>query len=404
MLSFGLGELNQFLRPFVKESQSSYRNILRFASGYRDSRNSSQAAYRITDSRQSGSQSIFVEWEQGAENRYFTDLYGCSQKDNQSLQELKRKRQVSNEFTLQECIQYECLPHESKAGQGSEWKCPSCNQMVNATKTTTLCRAPKILIIGLKRFDYDDNGETIKRENPITFPLECLDLRSEFKDQSNPAVYDLHGVCYHSGPSPQAGHYTSCVKSPGNAWHEYDDAKCTKTKPEKIVTPNAYLLFYRRKDLGMQEDVHIISEARNLRKARDETKAKQIFHNEILPSLSTAQRLLPDPQRPLAGCGESQSQEGEFQDANMDWHPSEPNPDPQSHAVIDSNSSSPTNTAQQEIIGHSDGSRIGNLGGNDGHSIDEANKSFASKRPRDINPTRKSTPHQNRQDDVRKVP
>ena len=38
-----------------------------------------------------------------------------------------------------------------------------------------------------------------------------------------------------------------CVQAPPHAWHEYNDAHVKEISADEICTPEAYLLFYRRK-------------------------------------------------------------------------------------------------------------------------------------------------------------
>jgi len=103
---------------------------------------------------------------------------------------------------------------------------------------------PNILAIDLKRF----NNRFQKNQIYITFPLDNLDLsdyvigykKEKFK-------YELYGVCNHSG-GVMGGHYTSYVKNSNGKWYHYNDTSVSEVGlSESIVSPKAYVLFYRKK-------------------------------------------------------------------------------------------------------------------------------------------------------------
>ena len=83
-------------------------------------------------------------------------------------------------------------------------------------------------------------------------------------------LYDLYATVNHYG-KVSVGHYTSTVKSPVGdktgrererererervisffciEWLYYDDENVTKVSEKKVITKDAYILFYRRRDL-----------------------------------------------------------------------------------------------------------------------------------------------------------
>ena len=80
----------------------------------------------------------------------------------------------------------------------------------------------------------------------------CLPaLRSSTLD---PAMmhYELIGVVNHSGTA-DFGHYFAYCKdgyNGGDNWFEYNDSSVSAVKMENVITKNAYVLMYRRSDLG----------------------------------------------------------------------------------------------------------------------------------------------------------
>lgn len=118
-------------------------------------------------------------------------------------------------------------------------------ERVNIRKKILFWSFPNILTIDLKRF----NNRFQKNQIYVTFPLDDLDLsqyvigykKQEFK-------YELYGVCNHSG-GVMGGHYTSYVKNANGKWYHFNDTSVTELgMNETVITPKAYVLFYRKKN------------------------------------------------------------------------------------------------------------------------------------------------------------
>jgi len=113
-------------------------------------------------------------------------------------------------------------------------------------KCITFWNFPKILVITLKRFSADGNK---KLQHLVQCPLTDLNL-SKYVSGYNPNqyVYDLYGVCNHSG-GPMGGHYTAYVKTATEEWVHFNDTNVEKHFPaHRIITTKAYCLFYRKKN------------------------------------------------------------------------------------------------------------------------------------------------------------
>ena len=117
-------------------------------------------------------------------------------------------------------------------------------ERVNIRKKILFWSFPNILAIDLKRF----NDRFQKNQIYVTFPLDDLDL-SEYvigykKDKFK---YELYGVCNHSG-GVMGGHYTSYVKNANGKWYHFNDTSVSEVgMNESIISPKAYVLFYRKK-------------------------------------------------------------------------------------------------------------------------------------------------------------
>lgn len=117
------------------------------------------------------------------------------------------------------------------------------NNKTEICKQTLFWSFPNILIIDLKRFT------PLLRKNQIlvTFPTDLLDLTKYVVGYNNEQYkYSLFGVCNHSG-NVLGGHYTSYVKNIHNKWYLFNDTIVTEVSDvNKIISPQAYVLFYRK--------------------------------------------------------------------------------------------------------------------------------------------------------------
>ncbi len=64
--------------------------------------------------------------------------------------------------------------------------------------------------------------------------------------QAVPPVYDLYAVSNHMG-AVGSGHYTSYCKMEDGAWQCCNESAVYSVEVSQVVSPDAYLLFYRRR-------------------------------------------------------------------------------------------------------------------------------------------------------------
>ena len=113
------------------------------------------------------------------------------------------------------------------------------------------------MIIQLKRFTHKRGSgsyaQVATQEKVTDFvkcPEQALDMRPYvlgLHHAPDPVFYDLYAVSNHFG-SLNGGHYTAtCKNQPSGKWYSFTDSQCEPAQGE-IVTPAAYLLFYRRRD------------------------------------------------------------------------------------------------------------------------------------------------------------
>jgi ubiquitin C-terminal hydrolase len=116
----------------------------------------------------------------------------------------------------------------------------------NIRKKISFWSFPTILVIDLKRF----KSTHLKQQVLVTFPLNDLNLSNYvlgYKKENY--IYDLYGICNHSG-SLLGGHYTSYVKNSNGKWYHFNDTDVKEIENyESIISQKAYCLFYRKKSL-----------------------------------------------------------------------------------------------------------------------------------------------------------
>lgn len=130
-------------------------------------------------------------------------------------------------------------------------RCSCCLYQTSHTKSVKFFTFPKILILGIGRFN--NMGEICyKKTDMVNYPLELdmtkyLDDDSPYKDKNN--KYVLVAVNLHIGNNLQSGHYVSIIKSrESNKWILYNDDNepIIYDNISQIVNNNAFILFYYR--------------------------------------------------------------------------------------------------------------------------------------------------------------
>lgn len=183
--------------------------------------------------------------------------------DGDGREDEKKKDKIELEECLKLFLQEEVLSEQES------WYCPNCQAFTQATKKFDVWNFPSILIIHLKRFQQlPFSLSRSKIQTLVNFPIYDLDL-SEFElarkdfgkhkehhvddhfDHPVPpqrSIYDLVAVSNHMG-SLSGGHYTAFARNKINQqWYCFDDRACREIAESQIITPNAYVLFYLKRD------------------------------------------------------------------------------------------------------------------------------------------------------------
>jgi ubiquitin C-terminal hydrolase len=116
-------------------------------------------------------------------------------------------------------------------------------------RTLKFWSLPNILVIDIKRFSFNRlNLSNKKKQNMMDFPLTGLDLSKYVVGYNKSSyVYDLYGVCNHSG-GVSGGHYTAFVKNANGKWYLFNDTTINEiANTSHIISPKAYCFFYRKR-------------------------------------------------------------------------------------------------------------------------------------------------------------
>eukprot|EP01103_Thecamoeba_quadrilineata_P007295 TRINITY_DN1713_c0_g1_i3.p1 TRINITY_DN1713_c0_g1~~TRINITY_DN1713_c0_g1_i3.p1 ORF type:complete len:815 (-),score=134.84 TRINITY_DN1713_c0_g1_i3:828-3233(-) len=147
---------------------------------------------------------------------------------------------------------------ETEVLKGDNQYFAEANGFQDAEKGCAFDSFPPVLVLQLKRFEYDHTrGENLKIHAKYTFP-PVLDLGKYLRrSHSIPSIYHIHSVLVHSGTVFQGHYYAYIRPNLSNEWLKYDDEKVTRATTREAIDQNyggpdskrftsAYLLVYIR--------------------------------------------------------------------------------------------------------------------------------------------------------------
>ena len=138
----------------------------------------------------------------------------------------------------------DCLNYYVEGETIEGWYNDEAKERINIRKKIEFWSFPNILVIDLKRF----NNRFQKNQILVKFPIDELDLSNYVIGYKKETYkYELYGVCNHSG-GVMGGHYTTYIKNANGKWYYFNDTSVSEVGlPESIISPKAYVLFYRKK-------------------------------------------------------------------------------------------------------------------------------------------------------------
>lgn len=159
---------------------------------------------------------------------------------------------LGKNLSLNDCLKYFNRKEELDQNNLVESKMNYGKQKIS--KQESLWKLPNYLFIHLKRFEYNDYGKILKKDNtPVFYPEEIdfsnvIDPSSKYKNLDN--KYYLYALTLHQGILTNrlsCGHYISYVKNKyNNKWYLYNDDKPVE-RVYNIQNNNTYILYYAKK-------------------------------------------------------------------------------------------------------------------------------------------------------------
>ena len=144
--------------------------------------------------------------------------------------------------SLYDCFDLYCEPEILSEANGNAWFNDKSGKKEDSRRQISFWSLPNVLIIDLKRW----NGYTKKNHNLIDIPLKNANFSKYVKGYNAASyIYDLYGVCNHSGGA-QGGHYTAHIKNANGKWYHFNDTLINEIKESQVISQQSYCLFYRK--------------------------------------------------------------------------------------------------------------------------------------------------------------
>lgn len=139
----------------------------------------------------------------------------------------------------------ECLDRyfsEELLENDNAWYNEKTKSKMSVYKSAKILYFPQIIIIDLKRWIDPFNKIKIKVDAPL-----LLDLSKYSVISTNNVIYELYGICNHRGGTMGGHYYANILDAYDGNWYEINDTFIKNIEPSKLITPNAYCFFYRKK-------------------------------------------------------------------------------------------------------------------------------------------------------------
>lgn len=111
-------------------------------------------------------------------------------------------------------------------------------------------------------FNFDSRKRKV--DVKVDFPLRGLDLgeymHPDAKKEGESYLYDLIAVCNHDG-NVDSGHYVASCRDENEGtskWFSYNDMDVEEMQENKIVSENAYMLIYQKRDENTKTSEDVI--------------------------------------------------------------------------------------------------------------------------------------------------
>ena len=144
-------------------------------------------------------------------------------------------------LSLFDCMDEYCK--QEKLSGDDAWMNDATNEKQDVYRGIIFWSLPDILIIDLKR--WTEQGQ--KNHTLVDIPKNNVDLSKYVNGYNkNSHVYDLYGICNHSGGS-NGGHYHAIIRNANGKWYNFNDTLVNEIAEDEIVNTSTYCFFYRKK-------------------------------------------------------------------------------------------------------------------------------------------------------------
>ncbi|XP_055012333.1 uncharacterized protein LOC110171992 isoform X2 [Boleophthalmus pectinirostris] len=152
----------------------------------------------------------------------------------------------NNEYNVEKGIEDFFRP--SVISGDDQMYCEKCDKKCDADLGCEMKDHPEVLVLLLKRFEFDYRYMTyVKNNQPVNVP-QTLQISGEH-------LYNLYAVVEHSGEL-RCGHYVSIIRSQNDdEWYIFNDSMAPHfVSPTLERSRRAYLLFYRKQQKETLQD------------------------------------------------------------------------------------------------------------------------------------------------------
>ena len=118
--------------------------------------------------------------------------------------------------------------------------CERCQSRGTRVKTTEVLHWPPVLVLSLKRFEFDARTRLHRKISRfIRYEMQLPHVAQH--------RYFLRAVIVHQGDRAGAGHYVAYVRDINDAWYYCNDRMTPrKVAPATVLAQQAYMLIYER--------------------------------------------------------------------------------------------------------------------------------------------------------------
>jgi ubiquitin C-terminal hydrolase len=143
--------------------------------------------------------------------------------------------------TLFDCLDLYCNS-ETLAGEEA-WYNEVTGKKETVERNIIFWSLPTIMIIDLKRSKVDNR----KIHTLVDIPKQHVDFSPYVKGYNAQSyIYDLYGVCNHSGGGGAGGHYFAYIKNANGKWYSFNDTMVNEIEENQVISAMSYCLFYRK--------------------------------------------------------------------------------------------------------------------------------------------------------------